>query len=310
MLASPAGTRVHTQSLEMGVQELCHLTNCGYADLLVQVIAAAWLVALVLLAVATLTYIREARDAVATERDRTHVEMEALDRFRRQVARLEASQATRNAPQPTGAGLALAQTAPDPPDGGLREVREAYERTVMGVPHFEEDYGEPFATHLSAEFGEEIARAVVAGEQFTPQLKQVLLERADEERAKRENLLRALTSEAENLDEFGDALSSVDDRRESAAAEPLYQRSFPDLFRAWHRIDDLEGECEDLLTERQQSIHQDRVTPTLDRSRKSFHAYLYGDLDVDYPVLADGASVLDRLRTARREVLRTLTRLV
>jgi hypothetical protein len=65
-----------------------------------------------------------------------------------------------------------------------------------------------------------------------------------------------------------------------------------------------------VLARRQSSIHTERVVPTLDRGRESFHGYLYGELPVSYPVLAAGADVVERLRETRREVLRTLTRLV
>ncbi|MFC6726651.1 hypothetical protein ACFQE1_20230, partial [Halobium palmae] len=51
----------------------------------------------------------------------------------------------------------------DGPDDGLREVRAAYRDTVMGMAHYDDEYGEPLATNMAAEFSEELAGAVADG---------------------------------------------------------------------------------------------------------------------------------------------------
>ena len=297
----------------MGVQELCAATSCGHAELLVQVVAVAWLVALVLLAFTALSHVRDARRAVESELDRTRDEAEALERFRRQVARIDASRPTQSVVG-AGAGLGVVQggvqSRGDPPDESLRRVREAYRETVMAVPHFEEDYGESLEAHLAAEFGEEVAHSVTEGGQLSPQLRSMLVELADEGRERRRSLGRALEDEVVALDEYEERLADVERRAADVVDYPLYQRSFPELYRAWHALDDLEAECERVLARRQSSIHTERVVPTLDRGRESFHGYLYGELPVSYPVLAAGTDVVERLHETRREVLRTLTRLV
>jgi hypothetical protein len=311
MLASPSGTRVHTESLEMGVQQLCHATSCGFGDLLVQVVALAWLVALALLAVAALSYVRDATDAVSEEIRRTSAEIEALKRFRRRITGLEASApAQQVGPGPGGGAVGLGVSNTRPPDDRLERVRTAYEETVMDVPHFEEDYGESLRTHLAAEFGEEVAHAVVDGRGFTPQLQQVLLRVTDEGESRREDLLVALERERDRLGEYGESLGALESAGDEVIERPLYQRSFGDLYDAWHEFERLETEADHLLAERQETIHHDRTGPAIDRDRQSFHAYLYGDLEVDYPVLAAGGEVLRRLRSARRDVLTALTRRV
>ena len=297
----------------MGVQELCAATSCGHAELLVQVVAVAWLVALVLLAFTALSYVRDARQAVESELDRTRDEAEALERFRRQVTRIDTSQPAQSVVG-AGAGLGVVQSGArsggEPPDKSLRRVREAYRETVMAVPHFEEDYGETLEEHLAAEFGEEVAHSVTEGSQLSPQLRSMLVELADEGRERRRNLGRALEDEITALDEYEDRLADVERRTGDAVEHPLYQRSFPELYRAWHALEDLEEECEQVLACRQSTIQTERVVPTLDRGRESFHGYLYGELPVSYPVLSAGADVIEDIRETRREVLRTLTLLV
>lgn len=297
----------------MGVQELCAATGCGHAELLVQVVAVAWLVALVLLAFTALSYVRDAREAVGSELDRTRDEAEALERFRRQVARIDTS---RPAESVVGAGAGLGvvqggvQSRGDPPDESLRRVREAYQETVMAVPHFEEDYGETLEAHLAAEFGEEVAHSVTEGGQLTPQLHSMLVELADEGRERRRNLSRALEEELGALEEYEERLGDVECRANDVIDYPLYQRSFPELYRAWHALADLEDECERVLACRQARIHTERVVPMLARGRESFHGYLYGDLPVTYPVLSAGTDLAERLHETRRDVLSALTRLV
>lgn len=293
----------------MGVQQLCHATNCGFGDLLVQVVALAWLVALALLAVAALSYVRDAKEAVDEEANRTRAEIQALQRFRRQVTSLDASVPVQQAGPGGGAvGLGVARTRP--PDDRLERVRTAYRETVMAVPHYEEDYGESLRTHLAAEFGEEVAHAVVDGQGFTPQLRQILLRVADEGETRREDLLAALEREHERLGDYEASLARIEATGDDVIDRPLYQQSFADLFAAWFEYEDLEAEADRLLADRQETIHRDRTGPAVDRDRDSFHAYLYGDLDVDYPVLAAGATVLQRLRDSRQEVLNALTRRV
>jgi hypothetical protein len=299
---------MHTESLETGVRELCRATSCGHVDLLIQVVAVAWLVALVCLAVAAFTHVREARSEVASERRRTRDEAKALSTFRRRVSRIDAAE-----PRPR---QAMVQTAPGlaqrgkPPDDGLRRVRDAYRETVMAVPHFEEDYGESLPTHLSAEFGEDVAAAVVDGDRFTPQLKGALVGAADDGQSRREDLLVALERESEALAEADDVLGGIDADRESAVARPLYHRSFEDLYDAWHRLADVERRLESFLGDRQAAVRDDRTVAPANHDREAFHAYLYGPLDVDYPVLAAGADLAARIRETRAEVLAAITRRV
>jgi hypothetical protein len=138
----------------------------------------------------------------------------------------------------------------------------------------------------------------------------MLVELADEGRERRRSLAGALEDEIEALDGYEERLADVESRAADVVDYPLYQRSFPELYRAWHALSDLEAECEDVLASRQSTIHTERVVPTLDRGRESFHGYLYGDLSVTYPVLAAGTDLAERVRDTRREVLSALTRLV
>jgi hypothetical protein len=331
MAALSSAKRVHTESLEMGVQELCHATGCGYGDLLVQVVVVAWLVALALLTFAAFSYVRDARGAVADEDRRTRAEAEALERFRRRVSKLDATAPTGaieggtttgtgaagggTGPPPggtgagVGVGVAAVQTS-RPPDDGIRDVKEIYRETVMAVPHYEEDYGESLRTNLAAEFGEELGHAIESGDRFTPQLKQALIAEADEARDRRRQLLRALDDERSTLDDYEATLEELDDRASSAIDRPLYRRTFTELYDAWHDLEALEAECDDLVARRQAELDEGRPAPTLHRDREAFHRYLYGDLDVDYPVLAAGTTVLGRLRDTKRTVLSALTRRV
>jgi regulator of sirC expression with transglutaminase-like and TPR domain len=209
-----------------------------------------------------------------------------------------------------GVGVAAVQTRSRPPDDGIREVKEIYRETVMAVPHYEEDYGESLRTNLAAEFGEELGHAIESGDRFTPQLKQALIAEADDARDRRRQLLRALDDERSALDDYEAALEELDDRAAGAIDRPLYRRTFAELYDAWHDLEALEAECDDLVARRQAELDGGRPAPSLHRDREAFHSYLYGDLEVDYPVLAAGTTVLDRLRETKRTVLSALTRRV
>ena len=78
------------------------------------------------------------------------------------------------------------------------------------------------------------------------------------------------------------------------------------MYRAWHRLGDLEAECNQFLADRQRVIHETGTAGILDAT--AFYNYLYEPLDVTYPILTAGTSLFDRLQVAKRWTAKELTR--
>ncbi|MFB6175536.1 MAG: hypothetical protein ABEI99_00025, partial [Halobaculum sp.] len=99
-----AAGRMSTQGLQEGVESVCRVTDCEHPDLLLALVGFLLTAAFLLLAGAALVRLRDAREAVATERRRARAERDAFEQFHRRVSQLET-----NNPRPPDT---------DPPGGG------------------------------------------------------------------------------------------------------------------------------------------------------------------------------------------------
>lgn len=251
------------------------------------------------------TNVRGALAAVRAECESVAAERDALARF---VERLEELPTTQlRGPSVQGAGIGVASTPSRTASDGMGAVEEAYRETVMAVDHYEDDYGEPFAQHLASEFGEEVAGAVVANDRLTPQVKSALLTRAREGRRQRENYLEAMEREREQLEAADDLFGDVADSCESVDGERLRRRPFEELQGRLERLYDERARVTEALERRQERLHEG-VTFGWDRQEtESVYRFLYGDLDVTYPVLADGSALLERMKDLETRLTTAVT---
>ena len=300
---APLSTRVSVADMEV-VDEVCRSAfGCGGLDqtTIALLILTAFLAVLVL---ATIVHLSDAMSIVDEERVRLAAERDAFDAFSRQVAGIEASETT--AAVPAAGGIATATATGT--DRGLDAVQSAYRDTVMAVEHYEADYGEPLAANLAAELGDGLAYAVVDGQRLTPQLKSALLSASRDASGNRDAFLCTLEAEAEALDEAGATLQGVDDERERIAAAPLTDRSYEALVDDWRHLGELADRCRAAASDRQdqiRSLSRNRGPPDAD-----LHDYLYEELPVAHPVLADSAALVESLGDLRSRFLLAITRRV
>lgn len=252
-----------------------------------------------------LVNIGEATAAVKEERSRAAAERDAFAALARRIAALDPTPSGPVTRRDGGPMLATDRTTLG---SYLPPVESAYRATVMDVAHYDEEYGESLDAHLTAEFGSDVSRALREADGLTPQLQTVLVSNARTASELRGDLVDRIDGEAEALAAAEHTLTDVDDRLVSMARRPITDRSYDELRRTWRRLDGLERECGDLLAARQDAIDGDSFAPHLrdDDAPDGLQAYLYEPLDVSYPVLADGARVADRVRTAKRRVFAAL----
>jgi hypothetical protein len=194
-------------------------------------------------------------------------------------------------------------TSSDTDHNRLQQVRNAYEDTVMAVPHYEEDYGDTVDESLTEEFGEEIAVAVSAGYQFSPPLKHHLLQAATAARQRRTNFLSILNKEEDALDSARILLTAPEDRLRGQLEQSLADLSIDELLTVYNRICDYEQDCETVLKDRQRHRTDGHAAFTIPRSsRTDLQTYLYQSLPATYPVLADGSTLLETLQSTRHQV--------
>jgi hypothetical protein len=301
---------------------VCTPFGCVSGALLAKGLLVLGLGALSFFALAALSFIPEARAVVREERSRADAERTAFERFARRVAQLEAGAVQSpsasmgpSGPGPGGSGPGpglglgtLSVSGGD--DDRLERVQRAYRETVMAVDHYEEEYGEPPAMNLAAEFGEGVAAAVTGADVFTPTLQETLVESAEAARERRQGLVRALDCEEESLREAASTLRCAESTADEATSGPTIDLSFEELMDRWGRLYDAQQRCEELLDAHQDELHERYgVAPRLD-GPVSLHEYLYSDQPYTHPILAEGTRVLDRLGVAQSRTSTALSRRV
>jgi hypothetical protein len=246
-------------------------------------------------------------EAAATElereRRRTRDELEALRGFEDRVRGIDteaALSATRRA--------VVAPTAASTATDGLGAVREAYEATVMSVPHYVEEYDDTYGESLAEEFSPEIAAALVGGASFDEHRKGALLSAVSESQTARERLLTVLAAEGGSLAEATETLDAVADELVEFAERSFRGAPFGALDGYRARLGVLEGKCEAVLADRQEAVFEQRRTRWLPSEAPDIARYVYQDLAVDYPVMSVVADRLGDIERIRARIERAMTR--
>jgi hypothetical protein len=260
------------------------------------------------------TRIRRARTTLAAERARTAAERDAFEAFERRVGALSPRRPDRSGSPGALARSLSAESNRSP--SMLDRVRGAYRETVLALDHYEEEYGESAIENLTAEFGEELGSAVAGSGVFTAELKAALVAAGREAAARRATFVAVIDEEREALDEatrelrdVGEAFAELDLDPDSGG-ERTGRASFTSLRERRECLQALGGRCEELVENRQKSLRAPRAGGQWRRNDRSLNEYLYADLDVTYPILADASEAAATLREAQRRIERTLTHTV
>ncbi len=254
--------------------------------------------------------IPNARAVVRTECERTIAERDAFADFQHRVAALDPPNPSPDAHSqmhelPQTIDPHLSQSSPPT---GLDDIQQAYRETVMSIPHYNEEYDEPLAQNLAFEVGEELAAAITTHSQLTPYLQHTIVQAAGVASNRREQFIPRLNTERRILEEMQQTLGEITEQHDQLTAQPRYQQSIEDLQEAHDGLTSCLTACEQVLDERQTHRTAGHTAEPHTDEIVDLHEYLYQSLDVTYPVLADGTTLLERCETARRRVADDLVR--
>jgi hypothetical protein len=244
--------------------------------------------------------ITEARRTVRRERRRTVDEREAFEAFADAVRDIPA-----DGPQsgvPVGARLATPDAA-----SAARAVREAYERTVMAVPHYCEEYDDTYVESLEGEFGPTVA-AAATGPHLTGTAKSGLVDAALNARADRARFVEALDAEDETLRAADERLGEILAEAAELDTEPLADLRFGSLDAIRTRLQTLERHAEAVGADRQAALREQTDDLSLPASAPDLPTYVYQTHEVTYPVLATVARTATTLQHIREDVERSMAR--
>lgn len=242
-----------------------------------------------------------AETAVRREYRRTADEVEALRTFERRIRRIPAEHT------PPNRGLTVGVETPPPTvTEGLRRVREAYESTVMSIPHYAKEYGDVYEESLCEEFSVDLAIALTEGTNFDRRCKQGVLAGVSDSQRRRKALLDALEVERTSLLKATETLLSVANETTDLAARHVDEAPFGTLDAYRARLLVLVRHCDDVVANRQETLFEHRNAWKHNAEAPIFAGYVYQNQDTIYPVMAVAADVAGYVRDVRRRVERAM----
>jgi len=292
----------------------CTTLPCDLAAIATEPGVVTALVIAGVVAFVALAYVRDAKAECRGERRRVLDERAAFEEFADRVSGLDPAPASSTASSFDGPTAAVRTVSPVDGGGGagddvrLRRVLAAYRDTVMSLPHYREEYDETIPESLAAELGPDTATALASNGTLSSGAQSALVRRSRRAADARSSLADAIDAEIDALSEYESDLSRVDRRRRRLLEhlDGVEGDGTDAAIDVWHRLGELESECDEAAGERQRALDDPPMTvdaPGDDAGRRSFHEYLYGPTEGPrYPVLAQIAEIAGQIRTDRDRV--------
>jgi len=298
LYAPPELTRVSQQ--QIGATDGTCLVDgfCVSAHVLTEVTAAVATLAFAVAFLFALTRLHDASDALENERERTRNERDAFESFVEAVADVSPE----NPRLTDGGARAVSQGS----SGTLSTVVDAYRDTVLDLDHYDDEYDDSLAEHMTAELGDDVALAVSNGAILSPQLQQTLCVTGLQAKDRRENLLTALDAEADSLSSCTRRLRDVE--RDLDAVDADASRDRPNLVADWQTVHAAEDRTADVLEDRQRDIHDQKHVVGGGDGPTAVYEYVYGALPSSYPVLSAATSLLERTQSVRQDISRSFVK--
>lgn len=300
----PGGENIHLSrdAPDIAAEAACSGTiECALAGVADHLMLLLWFALLVIVALASLTFLPRAQRLCERERHRATVEYDAFDEFLARVRSFQTSGSATATSEPVGAGGLMQQQVAAQLDG-LAKVRDAYRETVMAVPHFEEDYDESLIEHMSAELGEELAHAAVEGGPLVQPIKQGLLEAARDARDRRADFIELLDEEDESLRRHQRDYEDIARRVERSVTPRCADETYNGLQRRRRRLNACAADIESTIEERQRDRTEGKTATIQMMDGADLQEYLYRPMDVTYPVLAEGTKLLSQIEVGIRRI--------
>ena len=234
-----------------------------------------------------LSYLYSARETVDREIKEVEAERRAFLAFAKRIEGMPVEQ--------TQGAVATPQSIQTFDGGGppVHQVADAFEETVMALPHYERTYGDDVLAQMATELDPELVASLQRGS-LSETAKQGVFHHAKEAATKRSDLLVTLESEREALDDAEGDLEGVLSELRSMNQQPLGQIPYGQLGAYHDRLESLRGHVETLIADRQERIQDHKRQLRLGHDAVTLQEYLYNGDGPTYPVL-EAETRLERL---------------
>jgi hypothetical protein len=244
------------------------------------------------------TYIDQAHTRVQAEHDALEAKLDAIDTFTSRVGELSVEQAPPSS-KLTTAGTLSGTTATG--ETACRTVRTAFAETIQ--PHTTET--DSVLTAIQTAFSESVAAALAptTDASFSTELKKMVLSAARKRRTETEVMRQALEKERTHLATASESVDEITSWIADADERPLTDLDFEQLRARHETLTDHREQCDSLVSQRQQFLHDTTNKNTeLGIRHETLIPSLYEDFPVDHPVLATVVRVEDICTTCQRAV--------
>lgn len=234
---------------------------------------------------------KSAFDSITTEQDRINTEINAFESFAEQIRTLSVPKQAQTATNI----MAVQEFSPHITQN--QRILELYQKTIMEVPHFEEDYNESIQQSMISEFSPEVCVTLFGNEELSPALKNSIYVQTQGAIQQRKNLLQMVNQEEKSLLYLDSKLENLNDGNETECPEnSLPIEIIPEEYE---KLEGLEEEIHGLLVKRQQDIHS--INRNHNHPMSSYiQEYLYQSIEHTFPGLFTILSRLDEVQQAKK----------
>lgn len=237
---------------------------------------------------------------VETEHRLLRAEWKALESFAARLETIEPETVSRSSSGP-GVMRTLGSTGGSS-GSQLAAVRGAYRETVMNTDHYDTEYGESLEQNVYNELGSGLAEALHQDLTLTAPVYHRFRTATADAVKRRKRVLELLATECDGLRTVHTALVPARKKLEEVRACQFQRWTTAALHAEYDRIEEFQGRCEELATERQRARREHVRKWSALPDRTVTEGYLYQPLDTSNPGLAAIAVVADRLQVTAQEL--------
>lgn len=188
--------------------------------------------------------------------------------------------------------------------GGVEALREAYQSTIMDVPHYDEVYGNACLEDVTEEFGSIIATAVFQEGPFDEGAKNAVIKAATTARAERTDFIDVISAERESVQTVAAQIESVAEELTELSDRSFTEETFGALVGYHNRMTTISKRCDAIAEQRQTHLREYQTTIPRCDAIAALPRYFYADLDATFPVLSYIARLGEQIEATRRDILR------
>jgi hypothetical protein len=226
-------------------------------------------------------HIRNAKSIVAEELCIIRTEYDAFRQFLNRLDQIETQTEVTQYPLTPQVNETITRSEQTNPNA-VAEVMTAYSETVMAVPHYSEEYGDSITESLVTEFGIPVMRYLIENDDLTGQTLDIVAEKVRDSIDMRSNFINSLQEEQDSLERSEARINDIE-RRAIEIRNDINESNEVN----YEILKSLQTECESVASERQSLVHNRSIRTMSGVDEESLLGYLYSEMDVWCPVLAD-----------------------